>query len=259
MYIIFFTVISMDKIFEKFGLYDFMGIWGPGAISVTYYLFAPNFLLWKLFSTIKIAHYNIAKSYLLLFLYTAVAYTVGVVLHELGKLFFDTLSIFDFEKINFFDEKQIKKKAFFPFKRIRYDYNRTISHINKDGINLKDVILSSTEINFFASRKMLKYNKEIDSKRVDTYHSVYALSRSLFIAFTIHIILTVCSVLAYFDMINLIIILIDLILAYIFFCRAYRYFLYWIKNTYVQYFFCIYSKTASTIKSIKTTNKKQRY
>lgn len=28
----------MDKVLEKFGIYDFLGIWGPGALTVTYYV-----------------------------------------------------------------------------------------------------------------------------------------------------------------------------------------------------------------------------
>ena len=35
----------MDTIAEKFSLYDFIGIWGPGAVTVTYYLFTTRSFL----------------------------------------------------------------------------------------------------------------------------------------------------------------------------------------------------------------------
>jgi len=230
----------MDKFFEKFGIYDFMGIWGPGAIILTYFLFGSGSFLSELFDVLNISSKNISQGSLLIFLYTVVSYTVGVVLNELGKLSFDHIALFDYEKIFYFDESLIKKKSIFPFKQIRYSYNRTIKNIRKNDILLKDILSEVTPIPFEVARSKLKYHRNLNTERMDVYHSIYALSRSLSIAFVIHIVCAIVSTLPCFTTIHVVIIVLDGILAYVFFVRAYRYFLSWIKNTYIQYFLCVW-------------------
>lgn len=233
----------MDKLLSNFGIYDIMGIWVPGAIAVTYYFFTAFQFFQSLFQKLSILSHGLQQGYLLIFLYTIVAYTVGIVLHELGKYSYDLLKWFNSENISYFNLKSTKKPAFRFFKRMKYDYNKSIDIVNKNNISLNSLLIAKKpKLCFEEARSHLKYNNtNINLKRIDVYHSIYALSRSLSIAFLIHIIIVIISLSKYFETINWSFILIDILCAFLFLCRAYRYYLSWVKNTFIQYFLCIYN------------------
>lgn len=206
----------MDKIFEKFGLYDFMGIWGPGALTVTYYLFTFQESMDSLFSFLKITSLNLSKGYILAILYIAVAYIAGVILHEIGRLFADVFSLFnpDESKKNFNENNYFAKSLAYSVKKLE-DFES----------------LSFTEAISF-----LKYNNDISTKKIDTYRSVYALARSLFLCFTIHAILTlIFSLWLGMSWAIIVKVFIDIVVAALFYVRAYRYFYMWIGNVFIQY------------------------
>ena len=92
----------MDGFLGKFGIYDFMCIWGPGAITVTYFYFTMKKSITMFLNFIGIVNPDISENYLLLILYTMVAYFVGVVLHEVGKLIVERLNSFEIQKIKSF-------------------------------------------------------------------------------------------------------------------------------------------------------------
>ena len=60
----------MDGFLGKFGIYDFMGIWGPGAITVTYFYFTMKKNITMFLNFIGIVNPDISENYLLLILYT---------------------------------------------------------------------------------------------------------------------------------------------------------------------------------------------
>lgn len=220
----------MNTIFEKFGIFDFMGIWGPGVITVTYYLFTIKTFFTELFSYFKIPFWGLSEKYLIILLYTAVAYTVGVCIHEIGKIIYDLIPLFDPDEITYFPAKKSTKRSLMPLCKIRYDYNHTIDSITNE--NSEQFPL---DVSFETARGKLKYNDNISSKRTDTYHSVYAFARGMTVSFTIHI-----FIVSFSPIFNCVtshwLLAVDLALIAIFFFRAYRYFLAWIKNTYVQYY-----------------------
>lgn len=78
---------KMDGIFGKFSLYDFMGIWGPGAISLFYFSFTVNDHITSFLESCNITWPSLSETPLLILLYTIVAYIIGMVLHELGHWF----------------------------------------------------------------------------------------------------------------------------------------------------------------------------
>lgn len=221
----------MNTIFEKFGIFDFMGIWGPGAITVTYYFFTIKPFFTELFSYLNMPFLGISEKYLIILFYTAVAYTVGVCIHEIGKIIYDLIPLFDLDEITYFHAKKSTKRSLIPLCKIRYDYNHTIDSITNE--NSEQFPL---DVNFETARGKLKYNDKISSKRTDTYHSVYAFARGMTVSFTIHILIVSLSLMFHFATLSWWLVVVDLALIAIFFFRAYRYFLAWIKNTYVQYY-----------------------
>lgn len=243
----------MDNIFNKFGIYDFIGIWGPGAIAITYDIFSLPWLINWVLDELSLTKYNLPPIYYIVIVYIAFAYTTGVILHEVGKLIFDRLPLFDFERITYFSKDNVKKDTISPFSRIRYDYNRSIDSIDKNGVPMNKIFSQNTPISFEKARAYTKNNKEISLKRINSYHSVYGFSRSLFLTFLFHFPLAMVFMIMKRTMFSICFLFLDVILGALFFCRSYRYFVLWIKNIYIQYFLSIYTNDVSTENSSITS------
>ncbi len=213
----------MDKVFEKFGVYDIIGIWIPGALTVTYFLLTMRDSLSNLFSEIGIDINGLSDDYIMIIIYTAVAFFIGIILHEIGKIIADLIPCFELSNINTrIYEKEIKKcPRVLVFKRIKYEYQQ--AHIKNRIVRNKKVE------DFEKAISVLKYNKDVSTSRVDKYHSIYALSRSLCLCFIIHAIFVLFNW-------NTLLFITDILLACLFYLRTYRYFHSWVKNVYLQYY-----------------------
>lgn len=230
----------MDRAFEKLGIYDFFGIWIPGALTVTYYLFTLRDCFYQILTFLGINQNGLDSGVLIALLYTAVAYIVGVILHELGKIFADFISLFDFSNVN----KRIKNRNlkerpnwYRVFRKIDYEYQEALA---QNGITDMDNI-----IGFDKAISYLKYNETISTKRIDTYHAVYALSRSLCLCFIGHSVCIWLSLLCNNNILSCIcIFIVDCSCVLLFIIRTYRYFHTWVKNVYIQYYQAL-SKTQS--------------
>ena len=223
----------MDKTLEKFGIYDFMGIWGPGALTVTYYFITLRLIFNSMITVHDTTNYFLTQKQLLIILYTAVSYFLGVVFHEVGKLLCDSIEIFQTEKFIIRIKKcnNIEKKKWFtPFKNIKYE---VCTAFNQFG--LQRIFNNLENIGFEKAISTLKYNNEIRTNRIDTYHSVYALSRSLCICFICNILLLFLEAIAFKVKLNLWFVIADILFAALFYIRTYRYFHSWVKNVYLQY------------------------
>lgn len=220
----------MEKVFEKFGIYDFLGIWWPGAIAVTYFMFTAEESVVEFIGDLNNLPFIISEKYFLIIIYTAVAYTIGVIIHETGKMIFDMLPLFDFDKITYF-EGISKKKSLLPLSKIRYDYNRAIDSCGKGELASG---LVSEDINFESAILKLKYDNSFG--RIERYHSAYAFSRGLAVLFGVHMIYSGASFFINGENERVVLFLIDIVLTLIFFFRSYRYYLSWIKNAYVRCF-----------------------
>lgn len=233
----------MDKAFEKFGIYDFLGIWIPGALTVTYYLFTLRIYTNKIFGCFDIDLSGIPINFLLVILYTAVAYFLGVILHEVGKILADFIPCFRTDDINTrIYKKVIHKRPNGLFRKIKYEYQQVLMQNN----TLPDNKNKGEVIEFDKAISSLKYDKNISTKRIDTYHSVYALSRSLCLCFLGHAIILV------FVHWNLFLLITDAIMALLFFERSYRYFHSWVKNVYLQYYKSIEDSRNESDQTTKT-------
>lgn len=211
----------MDGIFGKFGLYDFMGIWGPGAIMLTYYLFTLYDKIKGYIDGLDIVFPAFDQLYGFILLYTAAAYILGVILHEAGRIILDAMR-FGFVKV-----KSIVDKKPEISKKLKIFLTWIGSHCFEEEQR------DSVGISFEEARSYLRFSGGIDTRRMDTYHSVYALSRSLSVGVFAHLVLAVCFVGSSELLRRLIII--DCALLALFVIRAFRYRRYWIKYTFVQY------------------------
>ena len=218
----------MDSALEKFGIYDLMGIWGAGALAVTYFLFTVWNSVVRTFTLIGISNPIKSELYLLVILYSAVAYFAGVLLQELGKIIFGGFYIFRTESANdLLKNNYVNPHG--PGWRIRSECITILK--NTISEDLREII------NFDEAYSYIKYTKESNIRRTDKYHSAYALARSLFLCFVGHAgfqifsfikFNTCCRQMVFF-------LAVDTLFALIFFVRSYRYFNSWIRNVFIQY------------------------
>ena len=219
----------MDKVLEKFGIYDFLGIWGPGALTVTYYVLTMHDCFLSFLNWLGLSIGFLSQKYIFILLYTAVSYAVGVILHEVGKIVFGLFPFFHAGYIDKIMQKKMSDHPKLPHKIIQCECVKSINQ-NIPAFNAND-------IKFEEAISVLKYDNAINTRRVDTYHSVYALARSMFLCFFVHIFMYGIGVhLNGTAKISLFaVIIIDLALALLFYIRAYRYYWSWIKNVIIQY------------------------
>lgn len=220
----------MDGIFSKLGLYDFMGIWGPGAIFVTYFTFTLHQPVHDFFTHCGIINPGITSSNLLILLYTAVAYSIGVALHESGRCIANLFGLFHARDIHGRSEIPQKPIAIRMFKCIQWEYQE----------NIKSVIPKEVyeKMSFNKAISYLKYRSNKHTSRIDTYHSIYALARSLTLMFLMHSLALLISFVQGYP-ISIWFFLSDLILTLLFFIRSYRYHHFWVESVFTQYFYCL--------------------
>ena len=216
----------MSGALEKFGIYDFMGIWGPGAITVTYFWFTLGDTIQLVLDFLRITIPISEELHKLIILYSAVAYTTGVILHELGKLLAERTTLFSTSTVKNCSFCKMAHKGFGG--KIREEYKSIVSSVipNKKYISMK----------FHEALNELKCDSKVCTKRIDTYHSVYGMSRSLSLSFIIHAVVELAVFLCgnFGDRVILIFIVADIILSIFFLNRAYRYFCSWVRNVFIQ-------------------------
>lgn len=219
----------MSGALEKLGVYDFMGIWGPGAIAVTYFWCTMRNTIQAVFNYLEIAIPINEELYKLVILYSAVAYMIGVVLHELGKIITERTKLFNITTVQHCSLCKFSHCSF--GKKIREEYNDMVS-----GTIPNDVYASMT---FHKAVNKIKSNEKIPTKDIDKFHSVYGMSRSLLLCFLIHAIAKLIACLfggaeVITIRVNLTYFLIDIVLSVFFFNRAYRYFCSWVRTVFIQ-------------------------
>ena len=237
----------MDKVLERFGIYDFLGIWAPGAICVTYYLFTLTAFFHRIFEWCGITQRLLEKGTLVILLYTAVAYVVGVLLHELGKIVIDFFSCFDTNRVieNVNDDKFGSSNRWHVrichvricHVRIRDEIKRTIDQIKEHDSNFELKDGEDSKPGFEYALDSLKFTRESITRHVDMDRSVYALSRSLCLCFIGHFVLIFVECLLCHTKLRLLLLGVDMALIALFLIRAYRYLYRWVINVYIQYYF----------------------
>ena len=234
----------MENLLEKIGIYDFMGVWGAGAITTGY--FFVTFVRIKSIDIIgTLQQFNADFSLLIIFFFCVVSYLVGAVLHEVGRrtceLFprtFDIHHIADLEtKCNTSSKRKARFKGlrrfclafFFPIKYRKQRLFEQVRDFNDDQ--------SVDEKTSYLKHKSA-------TKTIDKYHSIYGLTRGIWTGFCLHII---CFLLWLIienvpvSSLEIGLIAVDVLAICLFYVRTYRYYATWIKNILVQ--FDLYNKT----------------
>lgn len=218
----------MKEFLDRLGLYDYLGIWGPGVISLTYFLFTLQAPLRKLFQFMELENPGFERGYLVFILYTVIAYMIGVILHETGKLFSDHFLRLTPEKCMKNAYKYEKTGKFFG--GIRNDFATSVEE------NIPEE--AYRKITFHQANYGLRLSRKADKQKIESYHAVYALSRSLFLCFLLHPFAVGVALIAgsatYWN--ALIMIVLDIFLIILFLIRTVRYYYSWIKNLVIHYY-----------------------
>lgn len=218
----------MKDFFDRLGLYDYLGIWGPGVITLTYFLFTLQAPMRKLFQFMELENPGLEQGYMVIILYTVVAYMIGVILHEAGKLFSDHFLKLTPEKCmkNAYGRENVGKF----FGGVRNDFKTSIEE------NIPEV--AHKKIPFHQANYGLRLNSKADKKKVESYHAVYALSRSLFLCFLIHplaeVLALITGCVTWWN--ALIMIILDAGCIFLFWVRTIRYYYSWVKNLVIHYY-----------------------
>lgn len=218
----------MDSMVEKFGIYDVMGIWGAGALTVTYFLFTSWSYLIEILSKFGVTNPIHSELYLIVILYTAVSYLVGVILQEIGKLLIDKNSKFDLNEADKLLDEAVAGHGL--FKKV---FNAFAGEIRKTIPESK-----RADISFYEANSYIKHSGHTNTTKIDKYHSAYALARSLSVCFFTHCIFQVisCACLSAPLFPSLALMFFDFCLIILFMERSYRYFNSWIREVLVQYY-----------------------
>ena len=212
----------MNSVLEKLGIYDFMGIWGPGVIATTYFLYSFDPVI-NGFRSIPTGTIQFVV------FYSAIAYCVGVFLHEIGKCLGDFLDVFRPERVKDMDRIMVRPCKINMLKTIQYDYQQAI-YANMTEDEYAGIV-------FEQATSFLKYGRSTETKRIDKYHSIYALSRSLLIMAILHLAATFYCVFVCENTVSEYYILIDIAAILLLHIRTYRFYYMWNKNVYIQYYY----------------------
>lgn len=203
----------MSDLLKNFGMYDIMGVWAPGSIS----------LLYILFTIICIHNIDIISilkgfqsdfSIMFIFVFCILAYCLGVVYHEIGKAIHDLKPPFTFHTL-------LKLR-------------------NKKHLNVfikRFITLTSTECCPFENLNMTVYDalelvkrKNANISSIEKSRSIYGFSRSLMISFVMHIFYCVFMYVNRISLIRLFGLQIYFFIA-LFLFRTIRYYYIWIQKT----------------------------
>lgn len=218
----------MKDIFDRIGVYDFFGICGAGTIFIIYSFCTELYINQKnMYEAIeKISSVN---SIFMIIVFLILSYFIGTIFHEIGKLIVERIKDFRVPSIGITLETNKFKRPYKgiyklnPLNKIRKDFK---SHVEKVDPTIK----FHYALSYFKNKGC--------STLLDKYHSLYGLSRGIFVGCLVHILL-IC--LFHFNVLNMRIfriIILDLLLSGIFFCRSYRFYLVWVQNVFIQHNLC---------------------
>lgn len=234
----------MDGIFGKFSLYDFMGIWGPGAITLFYFSFTLYTPITDFLDSSYVTRPSLSENPLLILLYTIAAYIIGMMLHELGHWFNGSLIA-----VKHILEKQTDKiKQLSVYNDIRHIFmtcDEILCEIDQQKSDKFSKIETQSQGQTTGAHKSIETFSEIitrikcktptDTLRIDKYHAVYAMARSLMLMSIIHFF--ACSLVNRVsdkDKVPSFLFYFDFVLFVMFFVRTCRCYSHWVETVYIQ-------------------------
>ena len=203
----------MSDLIKKFGMFDVMGIWAPGSISLLYILFTIIYLYnIDIISVLK--DFQSDFSIMFIFLFCILSYYLGVVFHEIGKCINDLKKPFTFHTLSKYRDK---KHPNIFIKRFIALTNTKCYSFDNQNMNIYDVLESIKR-------------KNINVSSIEKARSIYGFSRSITISFIIHVFL-LCIYVCNSYIVNTMFWIVDSIFIVIFLHRTIRYYYIWIQKT----------------------------
>lgn len=210
----------MNNLFEKFGIYDFMGIFGPGSMFVLYFICTYIYIN-KIDIFYLLQKFQCDYSILFIFIFCILSYFCGVVFHEIGKGISDFKKPFDFNTL-----LKLKSKSFLVFKK----------QLAKMALSIDEKKYKNENPNVYDA---LSYIRKKDNEKIpiiDKSRSIYGFSRGVLIGIVIHNLLLIIYALTFKNIANIVgFIIFDLVLFVIFLSRTLRYKYIWVEKTFMFY------------------------
>ena len=203
----------MSDLLKKFGMFDIMGVWAPGSISLLYILITIAQLHnIDIFLVLKESQCDF--SIVFIFLFSISAYFLGVVFHEIGKGITDFKPPFTFRTLLNLQNKEhlnVLEKRFVGLTK------------------MKNCVFEETDMNIYEVLEEVKKNK-INVSSIEKARSIYGFSRSVMISFVLHAIILLIYLLNSY-VVNSTFWIIDVIFIILFLLRTIRYYYIWIQKT----------------------------
>ncbi|MDD6564614.1 MAG: hypothetical protein PUF08_06000 [Clostridiales bacterium] len=203
----------MEKLFEHIAIYDFWSIFGAGAVIGT----SATIVLYDNFNDFISFDKDLQLFYI--FIAIIIFYIIGLILHSIASLAVE-LPVFSFKTSNV--TVPIKNNA---IRKYRWK--------NKYVVGNQCINQETLDKGFKNCYNYLKLNNL--TKRVDKYHSIYGMARSLSVGYILISIKLLIN--NNFNCYNFKCLTACLILAILFFIRAKKYFYRWIELVFIQYQF----------------------
>lgn len=203
----------MSDLLKKFGMFDIMGIWAPGSISLLYILFT-ILCMHKIDIISTLKEFQSDFSIMFIFLFCILAYYLGVVFHEIGKGITDLKQPFTFNTL-----LKLRNK-----KHLNFFAKRFIALTN-----IKCCLPQNLNMNIYDVLESIK-RKNINISSIEKARSIYGFSRSVMISFIIHIVL-LCIYTFNSYVVDVYFWIIDAIFIVLFLFRSVRYYYKWIQKT----------------------------
>lgn len=238
----------LDEVRSRFDSYDFFALWGGGIVVLTYIFCMMYFLLRnKIFSVFGVASRMwifLSENVLIAFLFISIiAYCFGLILHELGRWFFDAIgNVFQCERVSDLysipDKKKLKRAnaLFRSNKYARQLCKKRIKNFERDFKKIHSDIELDDAVSAFYMETFLKSKGVAVGKR----YSAYGLARSIFIGSILNDVLLLLPVLRFGFCVHSVsswfVIIVSLIVTVSMYGRTYKSYLAYIRNLYAAFY-----------------------
>ena len=229
----------MEEFLKKLEIFDFMGVWIPGATILLYLVLTINYACPSTVETFqKITFYH---SSLLSIVLILAGYLTGIVLHEIGKIIKEfyidrknrTLSIDTYNR--YFETYGIDMSAHIRVHQKLIPVMPYYRERKKLYLDIKNIMpdYQDKTLTIYDAMQYLR-EKQQDLTRVNKTRSLHGYARSVCIGFVIHLFATIPMMIVAKRILIMPVVL-DLSLMVLFWNRSCRYYFEWIKKVIFQY------------------------
>ena len=235
---------NLDGALKKFGIYDFLGIYIAGAVITAHLTVSfpciVDAILTRFCEALTLN--GNGETLKFIFVFITLAYPLGVIFHELGKILFDLFPSYKIKNV------VAKIETIIVTEKCPKISNKEIPFFNKKYKSSAESLLpyyrkcckgkQSAFVPFEIARSEIKYKDKRGTTRIDKHHAVYAFARSMFLYFSLNFFVGVIYCIGHncSCAFSTILLVSDFVFAVLFLIRTKRYYISFVKNTYLQYF-----------------------